>query len=384
MAIEYRSNNKARLTVYIGKDLKGKDIYARKTITYTSKKDAKAQYEEFAHEAKNGQINAGTSIGLIDLCNKMLAKQKRAGRKATTIKGYEAVIKRVEKMLGNPQAKKITPLIVDSFIDELAAKYSPKTIRNTIFYLNEVYKQGIKWKVVTSNPFESAELPPMDTKEKKVLNADEIGPFYEALQACRDRDLAVATELALFCGLRRSEIMGLKIEHIDFVNGTVSIESTRHSVNHEAVIQTTKTKQSTRVLALPGFLVDDINALIREHKEKGLAIREYQRSDYLILDGLGVPIEPNTLGARLRKFEEVNSLPNVSLHGLRHTHASLAHYLGHSMAEISRQLGHSQLSTTMNIYTHLVQGATAASKALAGDMDRMISWEDSREVLGRK
>lgn len=372
MAIEYRSKNKARLTVYVGLDASGKEITARKTITYIDKRDAKRQYEAFVMEVRSGIVNTGADMTVIQLCQQCIDSMRRKGRKETTITGYESVLKRIKKTLGNPKAKNITPLHVDRYVDELAEQFSPKTVRNTIFFLSSCYNQAIKWRLLSSNPFEMVELPAAEHKEKRVLQDGELVPFIETLRECDNKDFVVAVEIALFCGLRRSEILGLTEEDIDLDEGTVTVNKSRHHIDGQAVIQTTKTKGSERIVYMPEMLTSDIRDLIRSHKEKSLAIREYQRNDFLIRNSLGLPYAPARLTEHLAKFETANNLPPVSLHGLRHTHATLANYLGHDMMEISRQMGHSQLSTTMNIYTHMFRGAAASSKSIARDINEIF------------
>lgn len=97
----------------------------------------------------------------------------------------------------------------------------------------------------------------------------------------------------------------------------------------------------------------------------------YEKVDYLIWDGFGEPVLPQTLASRLARFEKRKGLPSVSLHGLRHTYASLLHSSGVDMAAVSANLGHSNLSTTANIYTHIFKTPTQASKGIAKTIDAL-------------
>ena len=92
---------------------------------------------------------------------------------------------------------------------------------------------------------------------------------------------------------------------------------------------------------------------------------KYESVDYLIQDGFGNIILPQTLATRLARLEEEKGLPHVSLHGLRHTYASLLNEAGVDMARISAELGHSNLATTMNIYTHIFEEASQSSRGIA-------------------
>lgn len=372
MAIEYLKNNKARFSVYVGLDDNGKRIIARQTVQYINKKDAKEQYNHFVEQVRTGQVNAGSSIGLIDLCKQYLDHTEKKGRKPTTIRGYQFIISRAERFLGNPMARKVTPMMADQLVDAMVdQQLSPKTIRSTVCFLSSVYKQGIRWRILTSNPFEMVDMPQLEMQEKRVLMDDELDSFYQALCETDSLDFKVAVELALFLGLRRSEIMGLVNDDIDWMHQTITVNKSRHVVTLQNqddaldVLQSTKTKRSNRTLSLPAMLVDDLKVLIDQHKDAD--------TDFLILNELDEPMTPNALGHQLRRFEIAHNLPQVSLHGLRHSHATFMNANGYDITEISRQLGHSNNTTTLNIYTHEFRQSAVASRSVAADFDSRLA-----------
>jgi len=113
--------------------------------------------------------------------------------------------------------------------------------------------------------------------------------------------------------------------------------------------------------------------LISTHKENALRDRNLPSPEYLILGVWGDPINPDVLYKRMKRFELKYGLPEVNLHGLRHTYASMLKWTGRDLVEISGQLGHSQQSTTLNIYTHLFQDASIASRSIAHDIEELIA-----------
>lgn len=80
----------------------------------------------------------------------------------------------------------------------------------------------------------------------------------------------------------------------------------------------------------------------------------------------GDVLYPNLPAKWLKAFWEKNSLPHITMHGLRHSHTSLLAYLDTNKLDISRRLGHSQLSTTLNIYTHMFE---ESDKQIANDLN---------------
>lgn len=373
MGIEYLGNHKCRLVVYNGSDENGKPNRNVKTVTYINKKDAKNQYDTFKREIDEGEEPIGNAIRLSQLMDDVIASMERKGLKATTIRGYKIAKSRIKDTLGNPVAKEITPYMIDKWIAKLSEKYSPKTIRNTVSFLSTCFNKGMRWRVVVNNPCAGAELPAKETKEKITLELNDIQPFYSALKQEEDMDFIVAIELALFCGLRRSEIFGLTNKSVDLKNKTITINSTRHRIGNETIVQGTKTKSSERTLAIPDFIASDIRKLHKQHDEEIKKHKVISFSDYLILNGFGEPANPNNIYDWLKRFEEKNNLPLVSPHGLRHTYASMVNYFGRDVVEISNQLGHANKTITLDTYTHLFEDASHVSKEIASDVDDFVN-----------
>ena len=121
------------------------------------------------------------------------------------------------------------------------------------------------------------------------------------------------------------------------------------------------------MLALPDILILDIARLIEVHRQF-----PYEKTDYLVQNGAGSPLGGQALSSRLVRLEAEKGLPNVTLHGLRHTYASLLHSQGVDMAMISAELGHSSLATTMNIYTHILNSPTNASRGIANTINNFM------------
>ena len=376
MGIEYRDNKKCRLVVYAGSDAYGKPIRRVRTVSYTSKRNAEKQYREFEAEVMAG-LTKETSERISEMINNYIESRKRKRVRSTTITGYEVIKKRIDETLGDPIASKVTRKMVDDwigFMDE-EKDYSSKTIKNTVRFLSSCYRRYIDLELLDRDPCKHADLPDKPPKERVILSESDIVPFYNAL--CQEKpdslDFVVAIELMLFCGLRRSEVTGLKRKHIDMVNRTVTIEDTRHYTGGRYVSgEGTKTNASMRVLSLPEFVFNDIMTLISTHEENARRDENLPEPDYLILGAWGEPIYPGSLYFWLKDFERRYDLPDVNLHGLRHTYASMLKWAGRDVMEIQSQLGHSQPTTTLNTYTHLFNEASIISRDIAHYMDDYI------------
>lgn len=359
--IKELGKGRARLYVSIG----GRSDRQRfsKTVTYKTKKELKELYDAFVKECEE---TPAVDITVKDLLESYIAYCRTLGRKETTLRGYTIAAERLYSSVGKTLARNLTAYQLEKSVAQMAQNgSSAKSIKNSISLLSAAYRHAIRIGQLKENPCEALTLPKIEPKDIRILHQDEIRDFVIALQD-EPLDDKVAFELALFLGLRRSEILGLKESDVDIVNGIVSLHNTRHRVDGVDIDTDTKTKRSTRVLALPDILLIDIAKLLQVHRDF-----KYEKVDYLIQDGFGGAILPQTLASRLTRFEKRKGLPLVSLHGLRHTYASLLHSSGVDMAAVSANLGHSNLSTTANIYTHIFKTPTQASKGIANTINTL-------------
>lgn len=204
---------------------------------------------------------------------------------------------------------------------------------------------------------------------------EHIGKFYtlsevEHLLSCVKGD---GTEfpvlMAAFYGLRRSEIMGLKWDSIDFDANTITIAHVVVEVSidgKDTIVAKDRPKNKKSYRTLP--LVPEYRRLLLQMKKHQEEYRElcgncYHESDYIYVNDLGEPIRPNYVSQHFKLVLKNNNLREITFHELRHTCASLLLKSGISMKDIQAWLGHSNYNTTANIYAHL----ESSSKEITGN-----------------
>ena len=354
--IKQISKDKYRFIVSVGSGDARKKF--TKTVTHNGgKKALQKLYTDFENEVRQ---NPSSTMTIEQMINAYVEHCEVLGRKAETLRGYRMCEKRLQPSLKRTLAKKCTPLQIDKEIASMSRQsLSAKTIKNTIGFLSASFRYAIKVGQLTENPCDRATLPKGEYKEVRILRKEEIVPFLDAISTAPIDD-RVAYMLALFLGLRRSEILGLKESDVDIINGMISVHNTRHRVDGEDYCSDTKTQRSTRVLALPDILIVEIARLLETHRQL-----KYGHCSYLVQNGFGGLYTPQCLTQRLHRLQEEHGLPFVSLHKLRHTYASLLNESGVDMAQISRQLGHSNLTTTSNLYTHILKTPSQSSRGIA-------------------
>lgn len=356
--IEYISKGKAKLIVSVGSGANRKR--KAKTVTYTTKKELERMHQRFIDEVHHNPLIDTTVQELVEA---YIRSRKPLGVEETTIHGYEVAAKRIYSRIGGIEARSLTSYMAQEFVTELSEKYAPKTVRNTESLLSSAYDNAVRLGQLERNPCKMVTLPKKEQLEYDILTEEEIVRFLNALRDTR-LDYKVAYELALFCGMRRSEICGLREHHVNVTFKTITIEQARCRVGNKDIVKSTKNETSHRHIAVPDFVLDDIVELIERHSSV-----QYEHTDFLIQDGFGKPIGHSALTTQIYRIEKRAGLPTASLHDLRHTFASMLNSAHIDIAMISRELGHCNITTTLNIYTHVFGNVAESSRGIADSLN---------------
>ena len=241
---------------------------------------------------------------------------------------------------------------------------------NTVIHYHAIIHRALKYAVKTDlidvNPADKVERPRKDRFTASFYDGNEVNRLF---QAARGTPLELPVMLAAFYGLRRSEVVGLKWDAIDFENKTIAI---RHTVTActekgrriEVAADTTKTASSRRTLPLvPAFQTK--LAALKEQQEKNriLCGRSYCTDylGYVLVDAMGNRLKLSYISTAFPALLKRNGLRPIHFHDLRHSCASLLLKNGVPMKQIQEWLGHSDFSTTANIYAHLDAGSKLTS-----------------------
>ena len=241
---------------------------------------------------------------------------------------------------------------------------------NTVIHrhanIRKALQYAFKTGLIDINPADRIERP----KKVKYVGSTYNDQELEQLFAVTKGDLIeLPVMLAAFYGLRRSEVIGLRWDAIDFEKKTITIKHTvtQTTLDGKSVIiekDRTKTKSSYRTLPLVKPFED---ALLRKKAEQAenrrLCGKCYDKShlDYINVNEMGKLISPGFLTQHFPLVLERNGMKKIRFHDLRHSCASLLYSNGVALKDIQEWLGHSDISTTSNIYTHLDYSSTVAS-----------------------
>ena len=296
---------------------------------------------------------------------------------------YERMLQlrgRIYPALGHMRMDKITPRQIQAFVNSLSREganertgkpLAPKTIRHNLSFVSDVFSYAVKMGVVNDNPCSKVTLPKNNQAEKKIYTPEQVQRFLTLLN---DEPLKYRTffNLMIFSGFRRGEMLGLEWKDVDFENNIISVRRTSNYTGRKGTYtDTTKTKKSQRTLKFPQEIMD----MLREYKDEQdmQALKcgdKWVETDRLYTKWNGLPMQNGTPYFWLGEFCEKHDLPFYGLHSFRHLFASLLVNQGVDIVTVSGALGHSTVSTTSNIYCHMLEEAQAkVSEAVSAALD---------------
>lgn len=279
----------------------------------------------------------------------------RPSREATTWYCYNQMWRNhIWPALGNVKLKNLTPQLLQQYYAKMMLEkgLSSNTVRKHHDLLRVALHTAVRQGRLGVNPTDQVEPPKVKAPDHNFYGPSEL---QQLLQLPMVGWLRVGVFLAGYLGLRREEICGLRWNCVDFENHQLKIRHARTSAGSKLVEKDPKNRSSERVLYCP----PELETVLREelaYQESNQEIRVSAQAQegFVVCWPDGEPVRPNYLSDRFSKLIRDNSLPPLTLHGLRHSFASIANAQGASLFDIGKALGHSTPSTTGKIYMHLL------------------------------
>lgn len=281
-------------------------------------------------------------------------------RAETTAYGYRKIIENhLIPALGDVPLQQLSPTQIQRYYTMLLRDkgLSARTIRRHHDLLSSSLRQAVRQDMLIRCPIDRVEPPRVVPSEARFYSAEDLKRLYHEAEGTW---LEPVVKLAGGLGLRREELCGLRWCSVDFEQRLIHIREARTAAGAAIIQKETKNRSSTRTL----YMTDEFDALLRREyrrqAEDRLRLGEHWPDTGLVLvDREGQPYSPNNISEAFHRFILKKGLPEITLHGLRHTFATVASAQGAPLFEIGRALGHSTPATTGRIYTHLVDSTHA-------------------------
>lgn len=384
MATVRKRGETYQIRVSCGMDSQGKQVV--KTCTWKpapgmtakqTEKELQRQIVAFEKKIQQGYA-AENRMTFEKYAAYVMQLKETKGKKHRTLDRYAAMLQRINLAIGYMKIEDIRPGHLNDFYAQLAkpgqnlktgGQLSNKTILEHHRLISTILAQAEKEMLIPYNPASRAEPPQPQKKEVTYFQPDEIIAIRDALES-EPIKWRTITHLLLITGCRRGEIMGLKWAKIDFQNNQIRIDNNlQYTPARGLYEESPKTAASIRNIKLPA----ETMALLAKYKtwqtEQRLASGDrWIDTGFVFAQENGTPMHPDSLTDWLGKFSKRHGLPHINPHAFRHTMASILYFNGMDSITISKRLGHAKVSTTADIYAHIIQEADERAAECIGDV----------------
>lgn len=286
--------------------------------------------------------------------------------KPKTAENYKVCTKNhILPCCGNLKLSQVTPLHLQNYFNALLLERSAVTVITVRRIFIVCFNAAITFGYLTVNPAKKTKPPKKPQSKTVALTDEEVKRLLDALEpksedpgsAYLEKCYQMAVKLALGTGMRQGEVFGLKWENIDIKTLKLSVKTTLSSARGSAKFETPKTIGSVRSIILPDALAAELKtwrAFQRRFEKKYNGI--YINADRLVFtNSFGGPVGVSNFMHRcFAPALKEAGIEGANFHTLRHTHASKLLAAGVDIQIVSQRLGHSSVSTTLNIYKHLL------------------------------
>ena len=349
-----------KFKVYVGKDEEtGNSIQSRKQ-GFKSYDDALKSYFEIKDKIAKGTYtgNENKKHKFSKLYELWLANYELTV-KPNTLHNTKAFFKNhILPDLGNFYIEKLTIFrcqqIVNKWSDGL-----PKTFIILYNFSKKIFDYAISNELIQRNPMKRVILPKIEQQKKPFTNfysKEELNEFLEACKQKKNPRVYLFFRILAYTGMRKGEALALKWSDVNFAECTIDINKTLSIGDHNSVIiGTPKTKASYRTIHIDQQTIYYLKEWRKEQRKRLFKLGFNALSDDQLLfnnkdNGL---VRPWLVQSWNRTIAKDTGLKYITVHGFRHTHASLLFEAGTPMEDVKDRLGHSSITTTLNVYTHV-------------------------------
>ncbi|MDD7572939.1 MAG: site-specific integrase [Eubacteriales bacterium] len=269
------------------------------------------------------------------------------------------------------RVNELKPKDIKSFVDYLTANgrcdgnggLSQVSVRKILSLVRTSLDDAVLEDIIKINPatrikVEKAKCDINKNDRTVFLSADDAQNMLNLLQG---HFILPMVYVALYYGLRKSEVLGLRWQDVNFDKNTITIQHT--VVKNKTIIEKDSTKNANSRAVMT--LIDDVKNVLLELREKEEENKKFFGSDYIENDYIfkhenGEPYRPDTITRSFQRALKNAGLPIMRFHDLRHSTASILFDKGWDIGEVREWLRHADIDTTANIYTHVRQSRTIA------------------------
>lgn len=352
---------------YLGTDIQtGKRIQTTRR-GFKSKKEAKIVLDRVQNEFNNAVEKDKTKKTFEEIYKLWLEMYSDTVKRSTLHQTERLFELHILPAFGDKYIDTVTPMNIQEQINKWK-KYYVKT-NALLNYTGAVFNYALRMQVISINPVLSVELPKHSSDSIEIdsetdfnfYTKEELKEFLSVLEKTPNHRAYVYFRLLAFTGMRRGESLALTWKDVDFKKKTLKISKSITRDENGEYLSTPKNKGSNRIISLDMKTLDILkNFYSGESKNNFIFQRE--NGNFLSLNKPRkwlVAAQDVVDKERKKKNPKALQFKRITVHGFRHTHASLLFEASNKITikDVQVRLGHSDIQTTMNVYTHVTPDA---------------------------
>lgn len=284
------------------------------------------------------------------------------------------------------ELREVDHQILQSYVDQKHSKgrkdgkggLSARSLKLHKNILNQALNLAVQNKLIASNPCQFVDLPQCNRYESKFYNEKQLATLFSALM---DDPILPMVKITALYGLRRSELLGLQWDSVDFESKTMVIKHVVSKVTKTVEKDKTKNKSSHRSFPLTDEAFEIFqNAKWAEEYNRRAFGTEYQNNQYVFKWPDGHPYSPDYISHRFNDLLKKHNLPHIRFHELRHSCASMLIAMGFTLKDVQEWLGHADVKMTANIYAHL---DVTRKNSIADSLTERFDLQSGRQMVDK-
>ncbi len=374
-----RYKNSYTIVLNMGKDPQTSKRKQQWVTIKGTKKDAEKRLSELLHQLDTGNFMKPSKTTLQEYLEKWLLDYATSNLSPRGFERYAGIIrKHLIPDMGNIILTQLRPEHLQKhYTARLNQGLSARTVRYHHAVIHRALQTAVKWGLISRNVADDVDVPRIHRTEMQTWDEDDVTRF---LAVAKDSPYYVLFYTALFTGMRRSELLALRWQDIDFIFSQIYVTRSLHHLKDGSYIFTEpKSARSRRTIALSPSAI----LTLKGHKEKQSLERDMLgiplKNDGLVFSNIeGNPLRPNTVTRAWTMLSARAGVKVIRLHDARHTHASLMLKQGIHPKIVQERLGHASIQMTLDTYSHVAPGLqeTAATR-----FDDMLNHKAKKEAI---
>lgn len=263
-----------------------------------------------------------------------------------TLDKYYLVQRQIKKLVPNLHMNELNRQNYQKILNLYAETHEKATTMDFHHHLKASIYDAVDDGLLEKDPTRRIIIKGCKNKEKKpkFLNLYELQTLLRNLELTSEINWDWFFLLIAKTGLRFAEALALTPEDFDFEKQCIIINKSWNYKEKDGAFQPTKNPSSNRSVTVDWQLMQQFqNLVVNKVSNKPIFFKEGQR------------VYNSTLNKKLARYCQALDIPTISIHRLRHTHASLLLYEGVSVASVAKRLGHNNTTTTQETYIHIIK-----------------------------